>query len=229
MILETDWLLSLQNAKRWDPFPRRIVVLSPHPDDEILGAGGFLAAQTKRGIPITVLAATDGEAAYPEVQDLAEVRRQEQENALRMVGIFSDDIQRLRLPDGRVSDHEASLSSWTAKFLDDASLLLAPWEFDPHPDHESCGRAAASAAATTGALHVSYFFWAWHSSTPSTLTDLPLRRFELNTELQILKYRALAEYRSQLHREVGEPILPESLLAPARRSFETFALRNHAS
>ena len=36
--------------------------------------------------------------------------------------------------------------------------------------------------------------------------------------------KALSCHRSQLHRREGPPILPEILLAPARRPFETFLI-----
>jgi LmbE family N-acetylglucosaminyl deacetylase len=206
-----------------------VVLISPHPDDEILGAGGFLAAQARRSVPVTVIAVTDGEAAYPDVENLAGLRRREQEKALARIGIEANGIQRMGLPDGDVHTREADLASRIAGFLDRTTLLLAPWPHDPHPDHEACGRAATAAARTTGALHVSYFFWTWHHCRPDTIASLRLSRFDLDEDLQQAKSLALAEYGSQLHRDSGQPILPEPLLAPARRSFETFVIHDSRS
>jgi GlcNAc-PI de-N-acetylase len=42
----------------------RVLVVAAHPDDETLGAGGFLHATSAAGAQIELVAATDGEAAF---------------------------------------------------------------------------------------------------------------------------------------------------------------------
>jgi hypothetical protein len=44
--------------------------VTPHPDDEILGAGGLIRACAMAGRKVTVLSVTDGEAADPTQSDL---------------------------------------------------------------------------------------------------------------------------------------------------------------
>ena len=61
---ETGWARTLEQASAWIPNPVPTVVVAPHPDDETLAAGGLIAALTSRGIPVTVVAVTDGEHAY---------------------------------------------------------------------------------------------------------------------------------------------------------------------
>lgn len=226
---EAEWLRALEGIPRWTVPPRKIVLLSPHPDDEILGAGGLLAAQSRRTLPIHVIAATNGESAYDDFDNLAEVRRAEQERALAKVGVESKDIVRLNLPDGAVASHEVDLTLELTNSLDRDTLLVAPWEYDSHPDHEACGRAAAFAAGVSGAQRVSYFFWMWHHSRPETLSGTQPVRFDLDDDLQSAKESALNEYKSQLWRDSGAPILPEPLLAPARRPFETFLIHEARS
>ena len=41
--------------------PRRVLVISPHCDDETLGAGGFIADCRKAGVPVTVVFITNGD------------------------------------------------------------------------------------------------------------------------------------------------------------------------
>ena len=43
----------------------RVVVVAPHPDDEILGCGGLLGHAAGQGMQVRVVAVTDGEACYP--------------------------------------------------------------------------------------------------------------------------------------------------------------------
>ena len=69
---------------------RPTVVLAPHPDDETLMSAGAIMTQVDRGVPVTILAATDGEAAYPgEVSPgrLAAIRRVEQRHAVGALGV----------------------------------------------------------------------------------------------------------------------------------------------
>lgn len=44
----------------------RLVVVAPHPDDEVLGCGGLIAAARAAGVPVLIIALTDGELAYPD-------------------------------------------------------------------------------------------------------------------------------------------------------------------
>lgn len=206
------------------PVERSTVILSPHPDDETLAAGGLIATQRSRQVPVTLLAVTDGEAAYADVSDLGKTRRVEQACAAEALGIAPEAIIRLGLRDSAVADSEPALADQIETSINSDTLLVAPWPRDPHPDHEACGRAAATAASRTGATLISYFFWTWHHFRPECLKGLPLRRLTLSADACFRRARALACHRSQLHRGGGPPILPENLLAPARRTFETFVV-----
>src|SRR5206468_3180712 len=44
---------------------RRVVVVSPHPDDEVLAAGGILQRLAAGGIEVIIVSVTDGEASPP--------------------------------------------------------------------------------------------------------------------------------------------------------------------
>jgi LmbE family N-acetylglucosaminyl deacetylase len=219
---ETIWLETLRSRAEWYPPAIPTIVIAPHPDDETLGAGGLIAVQRRRGVPVTVIAITDGEAAYPDAPGLGEFRSMEQERALAQLGVPYSDIVRLRLPDTKVADWESAIPDMVRPLANGNTLVVAPWRGDPHPDHEASGRAAEVLARNAGAVLVSYFFWAWHRNKVETLQSLPLVRLLLDDDLQAARAAALLQYHSQLIREDGAPILPEILLAPARRSFESF-------
>ena len=40
---------------------RRVIIVAPHPDDEVLGAGGLIQAALSRDISVEVVAVTDGD------------------------------------------------------------------------------------------------------------------------------------------------------------------------
>ena len=62
---EAEWLAVLHNVPKWVPPMWPTVVIAPHPDDETLGAGRLIATQRRQGVPVTIVAVTNGEAAYP--------------------------------------------------------------------------------------------------------------------------------------------------------------------
>jgi len=224
LIEESRWLEALNPLTAWVPKAMPVVIISPHPDDETLGAGGFIASRSSQGVDITVIAVTDGENAYPNSPGLGNARRNEQEQALECLGVPQAKILRLGLPDSSVEAHEPELIERLSRLVPENTYLVAPWSGDFHPDHQSCGRAAEEVARQNGADLISYFFWTWHLGGPNLLAGMNLYRLPLGEEQLRIKGRALAEHRSQLIRAEGEPILPERLLAPARRPFEVFAL-----
>jgi LmbE family N-acetylglucosaminyl deacetylase len=225
---EASWLSQLKQLPAWHPSGAPILLVAPHPDDEILGAGGLLAEQCSLGVDVSVVAVTDGEHAYPDGTDsteLGNLRCAEQTAALQRVGVPAEKIIRLRLPDSDVTSHLAELIARLTPLVSRGSQIIAPWRGDFHPDHESCGIAAAQVARKTGATLTSYFFWTWHRGTPQLLEGLNLRSFPLSVSSLQAKSEALLCHRSQLFRDQAEPILPKSLLGPAERSFETFLVQ----
>jgi LmbE family N-acetylglucosaminyl deacetylase len=219
---EGVWTDFLRGIRPWNPDQRPMVIVAPHPDDETLATGGLIAAQRSRGIDVKVVAVTDGEKAYGDTPGLGEIRQREQEKALALLGVSHLDVVRLRLPDSSVDKFEGSLATVLADLVTPDTRIVAPWRGDFHPDHEACGRAAEHAAKTTGAELISYFFWTWHRGTPELLDELDLAAIPLSEKQLLAKCLALREHQSQFKWPQADPILPEELLAPARRPFEVF-------
>jgi LmbE family N-acetylglucosaminyl deacetylase len=225
LVSEADWKDALAGVPAFSLPLGPVVVLAPHPDDECLAAGGFIAALAHHGTPLTVVAITDGDAAYDPAGDLklAERRRREQISALSILGLGEDQIVRFNLPDRWVHEHEGDLTERLSTLLASTgptTTLIAPWRCDFHSDHEAVGRAAECATKLTGATLVRWFWWSWHHRTVAELSALPLKRFPLEARWLQLKLAGIAEHRSQLGEDA---ILSESLLAPAQRDFEVFA------
>jgi len=63
-----DWLADLRppalSIEQLLANTQRVVVVSPHPDDEVLACGGLLALHARRGGEVMVVAVTDGEASH---------------------------------------------------------------------------------------------------------------------------------------------------------------------
>lgn len=199
-----------------------MLIVAPHPDDEVLGVGGLIAMQRMRDVDVIVAAVTDGENCYAGTSGLRKIRRNEQEGALHRLGVDRDKIVRFQLPDSSVASKEAELIEGLMQLISDDTHIVAPWPGDFHPDHEACGRAAAEVARRTGSALSFYFFWTWHRGTIELISELSLSSLPLDRDIMLAKTEALLQHQSQLVRESGDPILPDRLLAPARRPYEVF-------
>lgn len=226
VIDDQQWLTTLAEVTAWTPQPLPALVVAPHPDDETLGAGALIATLRAQGVPVTVVAVTDGENAYDtspaDRKTLGRLREAEQTQALEKLGVEADSIHRLRLTDSGLMDLQEELTRHLLALAEDGMQIIAPWSGDFHPDHMACAHAAKAVAKAKGLPLISYFFWTWHRGTIDLLAGLPLGRFVPDAAASQAKTEALACHGSQLEHPSGEPILPERLLGPARWPFEVF-------
>jgi LmbE family N-acetylglucosaminyl deacetylase len=221
-VREDVWLSALKGLEEWRVPHVPTVVLAPHPDDESLGAGGLIAHLRANGVPVTVVAVTDGEAAYANDDGQAELRVVEQAAALRQLDVSETAITRLHLPDSDVSAHEETLFDMLLPLVAEGTQLVAPWPRDFHPDHEAVGRVAARVAEARGVDVMWYLFWTWHRGTPEILRGRSIVKLSLDQWELARKRDAIGCHVSQLHRGDGQPILSEELLAPTRWPFEVY-------
>ena len=84
--------------------PRRVLVVAPHPDDEVFGCGGMLAWHTRVGAEVRVVVLSDGRAGDPDAKagDIAERRVAESRAAGAELGI--DDYRFLGYADGALGE-----------------------------------------------------------------------------------------------------------------------------
>jgi GlcNAc-PI de-N-acetylase len=127
-----------------------------------------------QNVPVTVVAASDGENAYASAQGLGKARELEQYEALARLGVDHRSVHRLRLPDRELTAWEGALERGLSAVVSSETHIVAPWPRDFHPDHEACGRAAESVARRYGLKLTFYLFWTWHRGVPGMLDDLSL-------------------------------------------------------
>ena len=186
------------------PDCHRIVIVAPHPDDEVLGAASFLCQATLAALPCIVVAVTDGEASHPgsslwPPDRLTSVRARESARAL---ALLAPQAQRLRLglPDGAVTAQAAQLAAALRGLLRPRDTLLCPWRDDGHPDHEACGRVCAVLAREFGCPLLELPIWTWHWAEPGD-ARVPWQRaaaIALTADQLALKQQAVACFSSQL-------------------------------
>jgi len=232
---ESEWMASqrLADLPRLRSLrPRRVVVVTPHPDDEIFGTAGLLVTLHQRRIPIEIIAVTDGEASHSPTKlrrdfDLRAERAGETQEALHRLGCADPTIRRLGLPDGGVRGRIDQLADLLSASLFPDDLCLAPWHHDGHPDHDACGEAALRACRSTGADHLAYLIWAWHWARPHR-DDLPwiqCRQQVLPRRVAARKRWSTSAFGSQIQ-PIGldgtSAVLPPPVLRRFWRPFEVF-------
>ncbi len=198
----------------------RLVVVAAHPDDESLGAGGLVATATAAGLQVTLVCATDGEGSHPDSstctpQQLADLRAREARRAAELLGVPSERLHRLGHPDGQLAEHESHLAIRLVEIVGDgrATVIVAPWRSDGHPDHEAAGRAASAAARRTGAELWEYPIWFWHWAAPEDAPWALLRPFRLEEGPLTAKQQAIHAHLSQVGPLSDQPG-DETLLSP---------------
>ena len=118
---------------------------SPHPDDEAIGCGGTILRHVAAADYVCVAIATDGRRSRV-VSDpavMAQVRRQEAENATRLLGVGR--CQWLGFPEGewRLADMAPRFDSLLAELS--PHIVYAPSLIDFHPEHLAVAHALADA------------------------------------------------------------------------------------
>jgi LmbE family N-acetylglucosaminyl deacetylase len=134
---------------------QRILAVMAHPDDADFGAAGTIARWTDEGIEVTYCLVTDGDAGGFDRSvartDIPEIRRTEQRNAAKAVGV--EDMRFLGYPDGRLEltlDLRRDISRVIRQVRPQRVLTQSPernWARiqASHPDHLTTGEAALRA------------------------------------------------------------------------------------
>lgn len=215
----------------------RVMVLAPHPDDESLGCGGFIAEACGRGHKPLVAVLTDGAGSHPNSQSfprerLVQLRAGEARQALAELGLSSENVLFLGQPDTAAPHSGPAFESLLDEVTEicraaEIRTILAPWRHDPHCDHEAAHLLIKAVTRKAGLRHVAYPVWGWTLPTSQKL-DGPVpvgMRLDIARHLSA-KRRAIAAHRSQWSGLISDDPsgfqLPADLLVVFERPFETF-------
>jgi LmbE family N-acetylglucosaminyl deacetylase/glycosyltransferase involved in cell wall biosynthesis len=167
----------------------RLLVLAPHPDDEVIGCGGLVALHLRDGRSVHVIVATDGAQAGNASQREAESRA-----ALSLLG--NATIEFLRFAD-RALENARELDERLAAILRERKpdLIAVPSPLEIHPDHAALSRAFCDLIARDTSLFADLaiarvaFYEVSAPLRPNTLVDI--------TPVADAKYAAIAAHASQ--------------------------------
>ena len=122
---------------------RSTLVIAPHPDDEILGAGAMMARAIERGEKVAVVVLTDGSRSDPSVAPAALADRRRGECLAGLEAMVGAPLPVLFLakPDGCLSSATVDIAGESAfgRFVAEAAAdtIVVTDPADGHPDHKS--------------------------------------------------------------------------------------------
>ncbi|WP_165362086.1 PIG-L deacetylase family protein [Qipengyuania thermophila] len=212
--------------------PGPVLLLSPHPDDEVLGAGLAMDAALGAGRPVLVLLVTDGAASHPgsrthPPQAVRALRRAEFRQALAELGGGGAQHDTLEFADSTLTVDSAVLianriTERIGSFR--PAVIWTTWSGDPHCDHEATASAAALVGSRLGVPVWEYAVWGRFGARPVPPRHR-LCRF-LHPDGLPRKQRAAHAYRSQFTALIRDDPdgfrMPSALLAHFLSAPEVF-------
>ncbi len=197
-----------------------ILVVSAHPDDAELSAGGTIAKLTQEGNTVILADCTRGELG---TRGTPEIRAQEASKAATILGVKKREI--LDMPDGSITNTPNNVLRIVEIIREyRPALIITSPPVERHPDHEAVHKLVTAASFLAGLPKV--------QTSGSGREQLPHRpasifcyrqQHELPTNVPVLvdisdtwpiKLHALKAYASQFHvPEAYQSSEPETLLS----------------
>jgi LmbE family N-acetylglucosaminyl deacetylase len=212
---------------RTAPEHGRVLLLAPHADDDVLGAGGTCALHVAQGDPVHVIVAYDGVEGDPERRygrdELRALRQREARAGGAHLGFTRYEF--LGYPEGHLPA-PAELGAAAARLAErvrelGVDTVYCPWVGEHHVDHHVLARAARLALARSGFRGRALGYEVWTPLVATLVVDV--------TRVHAQKLAALREHGSQLaYRDLAAKALGLSAqramyLAPEARHGEAFA------
>lgn len=167
---------------------KNVLVLSPHQDDESIGAGGLMSRLNKLGASILVCYTTDG--AQEELgANSVELRFAEAAEALKLV-----NAKMHRLPVSNLKPQPSSQEvNALAKLISelDPDLILVPWLLDSPPKHRMTNHLLYLASKQVKDQRAEVWGYEVHNVLPATVF------VDISSEIE-LKRQMLSCFKSQL-------------------------------
>jgi LmbE family N-acetylglucosaminyl deacetylase len=213
-----------------------LLIVSPHQDDETLGAGGLIATASALGLRPRVAYLTDGGAShrgssYWTRERLARLRAEEAIAALGDLGVPPDDILFLGWRDAQPhplgsierDNTVTALKRWTADRA--PASVWSTWAGEAHCDHLATAQVAEAFRASSDPRPAgfAYVVWGWNEEGLENAGDPRSLACPATVELRV---RALARHASQTTDLIADAPqafrLPADVAAVTSRTSEVF-------
>lgn len=168
----------------------RVLVISPHPDDETLGCGGAIIKMLSSSVDVAIVMLTDGNGGGRH-RNISQIRKAEFMKARSVLGYSTFSI--LDYSDGQLASYHEELGEQIRRILFEQApiLVLTPYLLDYSTDHQTTSIALAQALKNAAQTHIvigMYEIWT-PISNPNCYLNI--------TEEYQQKCMAMESYQSQ--------------------------------
>ncbi|MFB2767987.1 PIG-L deacetylase family protein [Pelatocladus sp. BLCC-F211] len=223
-----DWILP-KKSQTLTVTQKSTLVFAPHQDDETLGCGGLIALKRELGVPVKVAFLTDGHKSYLDIkpEDIVQVRKQEAQEALNILGVAPSDVYFIDQPDGELrqlsNEQKLHTINQLVQLLQSfqPEEIYVPHQKDQHPDHEATYDLVKDALNKSGIKAQLFQYQVWLFWGRPVLFQIDLKKLGQSYILPIKsvvekKRQAIQVYRSQHH------IFPRTFIKRFFKSKEIF-------
>ena len=167
-----------------------VLVLAPHPDDEVLGCTGAILQHVRSGDRLRVMIATDSDYGhFLDGQSPVLARQQESRDAAKLLGYGEPEFW--NYPDRSLA-FQPELVERIASAIDamQANLVYTPSLWEIHPDHYALASSVLRAVAQLSRPVTIAMYEVGMPLHPNRLLDI--------TDVLDIKQQAIACFKSQL-------------------------------
>ncbi len=175
------------------PFGKSMLVVAPHQDDEIIGCGGAMALQIKRGKKVTVVFTQDGgdgyEAAGISREEAVSIREGEALSVARQLGAANPKFLRYANLNTKIIDVLAKDLIAEIECVK-ADVIFTPFFLDYNEHHQITNYALAEALSQSTMQPKIYGYEVWGLTIPNVIINID--------SVMTAKRQLLSLYKSQL-------------------------------
>lgn len=145
----------------------KVLIIAPHPDDEVIGCGGLIARLVNEKHSPHIIIMSGGEGSHngccnTPKQDIVVARRRLTRNALAVLGVPVENIHELDYPDGSINTHNPEtekLKDLIAKIKPDA--IFVPHWGEGWADHVNARKIGIELVLDDTEVY-EYCVWMWY-------------------------------------------------------------------
>ena len=205
---------------------QRVLVFSPHPDDETIGIGGYIAQSIRNGADVRIVLVTNGNYRHQEAIRYAEFKK-----ATGILGVPETSLVFLNFSDHSLRTINQTVLEAVLRIQIDQfhpNIIIYPHLKDYHPDHTAIGKAV-TAILESGQYNVTAYeylvhyelIWPQPRKFAPNLHLLPPKKltgpgnqwmvFNLTQNIEKQKEEAIFTYQSQLRNQWLHGLLLSSI------------------
>lgn len=188
------------------PKNKKIIVFSPHPDDDVIGMGGTIIKLVRNNNKFLCAYITDGISAKSDtvkgnlpIEKKKEIRQNE---AIQASGIVGADVYFFNFPYFHGLKVKKEFVEKVARMVraEKPDIIFVPHKGEEHPTHRASTKIVLKALETLGEQSRKNLKEVWFYEITSPITD-PNMLISFGRDIMTIKMNAITAHRSQIQRK----------------------------